>query len=102
MTKTIKLQKPVTWFDKPLSEISLKEPSALDFISIGEPQTLVRHADDSAYFIENDIAIGKYFERLLNVDGGISVLAVLSVTDGIALKRALFSFFTDGAREIST
>lgn len=98
MNKQIALKRPVAeWFGKPLSTIELKEPTAYDYLELGDVQTLVRHADDSAYFVTNDQVVMKYLERLLVVDGGPSVLPLLSVADGMTIRGALMGFFTDAA-----
>lgn len=99
--KEIKLEHPVELFKKNIVRVFLREPRAIHLQRFGEPRMAVHQGDTAAsYWVDRDDAIGKYLDELLSLDGendidvgGAVLLPQLSLTDGIALREALFDFF---------
>ncbi len=96
-TVTVKLESPVEWFGKFLSEVVLREPTAGEFIDLGEPQIWARSADGGIFAIEQGGAIKQYLDKCLKVENGSDIFLLLSLKDGKAIKGALLSFFSDAA-----
>jgi hypothetical protein len=93
---TITLQKPIEWHGKPLAQLELKEPNGRDFFDLGDPFIVVRNGNGSWYPLDQDQVVEKYLDKCLKVDGGAAVLALLSLNDARALKKAVLDFFTEG------
>lgn len=98
----IELTAPVEWFEKSIARVYLREPKARHLFKYGEPRFPVMQNDGASYFVERDDVVSRYIEDLLSldgdapVDGGASAfMGQLSLQDGIALRDALFVFFTD-------
>jgi len=94
-TKTIVLEESVVLFDKRLTEITIREPTCAEFISIGEPQIWARSADGGIFVVEQPAAIKQYLDRCLMVENGSAAFSLLSLQDGKAIKGALLGFFTE-------
>jgi hypothetical protein len=92
-SKTIKLKAPVTWFDKVVTEIELKEPSAWDLFELGDLTTYSRDLNGFTYVVSNDATIVKYLDKCLKVENGSAILAILPLEDGIAIRETLMGFF---------
>lgn len=102
-SKTIILSEPTEWIQKRIDRVILREPRAGQLQRLGEPRMAVFQSDGTGtrYLVDRDDVIMKYFDELLTTDGekppdvGGSVLfGALSLDDGIALRDALFDFFT--------
>jgi hypothetical protein len=93
-TVKVKLSTPIEVFGKRVSEVEMKEPTAGQYVRFGDPRTPVFGASGSVYFIENAEVISKYLDTLLvHETGGEVLLLMLSLDDGVVLKRRLLSFF---------
>jgi hypothetical protein len=99
---TIDLIDPIVWPDKPLNQLILKEPTGGLYSDLGEPRILVRNIDGAGYYVEQVELIRKYLDACLDIDGGASVLRMLSLADAMRIKAALFDFFTDADVAISS
>jgi hypothetical protein len=98
----IKLTKPVQIFDKRIAELELKEPNGSQFVTWGEPRTLVFNASGSGYWVENNEVIDKYLDVLLDYElGGQTILGMLSLEDAMSIKEALLGFFAAAAERLA-
>lgn len=101
-TVTVKLESPVEWFGKTLSEVTLREPTAGEFVDLGVIYLWGRTADGMEFATEKDSVIKAYLEKCLEVENGTAILNLLTVRDGQKIKAALAGFFTPpAAPEIS-
>jgi hypothetical protein len=109
MIKTIVLSSPIELFGKPIERVFLREPRASHLQRFGEPRFPVFQSDGTRYMVDRDDAIARYLDELLSLDGdksidvgGGAVLAQLSLGDGIALREALFDFFSQAREALSS
>ena len=107
--KEVVLSKSIEWFGRPVQRVFLCEPRASHLQRFGEPRTAVFHPEaGTRYLVDRDDAINRYFDELLSLDGktttdaGAPLLNVLSLTDGIALREALFDFFYQAREAVSS
>jgi hypothetical protein len=99
---SIKLTKSVEIFGKRVGTVELKEPTGGQYVGLGDPRTLVFNASGSGYWVENAESIRKYLDLLIIHDaGGDSIVSVLGLEDAMAVKEALFGFFTDAASRLA-
>jgi hypothetical protein len=96
-SKKVILEKTVTWFDRTIREIEIREPTCSEFIDLGECQIWARSADGGIFAIEQSAVVKQYLDRLLSIENGSAIFGILSLKDGQAIKRALLSFFTEAA-----
>ena len=93
----LKLDTPVEAFGRPVTEITLKEPTGGLYSRLGEPRIGVyNEKTGSGYFIEQRDIVGQYLDRLVDVGDPTAtpiVISSLSLVDMKRLKDALFSFF---------
>lgn len=97
MNKSIKLEKPLEVHGKKSGEIELKEPSGALYVKLGDPRLLVFNPSGSGYWVEQNEIIKAYLEALIDHPLGGDVVNLLSLGDVMALKEALFGFFTSAA-----
>jgi hypothetical protein len=97
VNKKIQLEKPIDLFGKKATEIELKEPSGALYVKLGDPRLVVFNPSGSGYWIEQNDTIKAYLEALIDHPLGGDVMALLSLRDVMALKEALFGFFTSAA-----
>jgi hypothetical protein len=98
----VTLSKPVEIFGKRVSAVELKEPNAGLYVKLGDPRTLVFNASGSGYWVENAETIRAYLDQLIVHDaGGDTVMALITLEDGMAVKAALFDFFTGAAGRLA-
>ena len=93
MATTIKLDKPIQWMGVGVTEIRLKEPTGQQFIDLGEPRVVVSNRNGSMVWAEIQDTIKAYLDRCIDHDGGVALVALLSLSDTRKLKSALFDFF---------
>ena len=93
MATTIKLDKPIRWMGVGVTEIRLKEPTGQQFIDLGEPRVVVSNRNGSMVWAEIQDTIKAYLDRCIDHDGGVALVALLSLSDTRKLKSALFDFF---------
>jgi hypothetical protein len=99
---SVTLSKPVQIFGKTAGSIELKEPNGGQFVKLGEPRILVFNQSGSGYWIENADAIRAYLELLIvHEAGGEAIMLLLGLEDAMAVKEALFGFFTSAAERLS-
>jgi hypothetical protein len=106
--KKIELSAPVTFFGKQVSTVFMREPRAGHVMRLGEPRFPVGQSG-AVYMAERDDVIAQYVDELLSIDGktpvdvgGGALVQMLSLDDGIAVRDALFGFFSDArARTLS-
>jgi hypothetical protein len=97
----VALRKPIQVFDKTLNSIKLKEPMGGLYLKLGDPRLLVFNPSGSGYWIEQPEVIRTYLETLVDEEAPAAVLALLSIDDVMALKEALFGFFSSAAERRS-
>ena len=97
MNKSIKLEKPIELYGKKSSAIELKEPTGALYVKLGDPRLVVFNPSGSGYWIEQNDTIKAYLEALIDHPLGADVISMLSLRDVMALKEALFDFFTSAA-----
>jgi hypothetical protein len=99
--KTVPLVRPFDIHGQTFRSLVLKEPTGGLYVKHGDPFITIWTASGSGYQVEQPDVIQAYLEELLvNDDGllpGYSVVNLLGVEDTMALKEALFSFFTEAA-----
>jgi hypothetical protein len=93
-TITVKLDEPVQWFNSLIGEIVVKEPTAAQFIEIGDPTIWARSLSGAVFQIEQGDAIKRYMDVCLDVENGGSFLALLPMSEGQKIKGALLGFFS--------
>jgi hypothetical protein len=105
MNATITLDQPVEWFGEQHASVILREPRARHLFKHGEPRFIVMQGDGAQYFVTRDDAVSAYIDDLLSFDGekpidaGATVfLGKCTLADGVAIRDALFDFFTDAAQ----
>jgi len=96
-SKNVILEKTVTWFDRAIREIEIREPSCAEFIDLGEPKIWARSADGGIFAIEQAAVVKQYLDKCLSVENGSAIFGILSLKDGQMIKGTLLSFFTDAA-----
>jgi len=93
------LQKGFEAHGRLTTEIELKEPPGGLYIKLGDPRILVLNASGSGYWVEQPETISAYFDRLIVHEiGAAAVLNLISLEDAMALKEALFGFFSNAAK----
>ena len=101
--KTITLEKPVTLFGSPITEVRINEPTGLLYLQLGDPRMPVSMGEaagtgSSSQRSSRTISIG--CSTTVTDDPRItaaSLLALLSFTDVRAIKAAFFDFFRPAA-----
>lgn len=94
---TIHLRKPL--YNGTVTEVRLREPTAAEYIEIGDINQYGRSPDGSIYEIEVDGVARRYFERLITYPM-LPQARQLSLVDAMAVKDAIVGFF-DAARQES-
>ncbi|SHO65815.1 hypothetical protein SAMN02745172_02462 [Pseudoxanthobacter soli DSM 19599] len=95
-TVTVTLSAPVLWHDQQVTDVRLREPTAADYFAHGDPVTMVYTAG-AMVPSEDGAALRGYVGACLDHEGGDALLRLISLRDGIAIKRAILDFF-EGAR----
>ena len=101
--KTVVLSSPIQGHRGTIREIKFREPKFEDYLSLGDPETLVGLSNGGAGFYQEDMqAIRGYIERLaVNVDPNF--FGLIGLKDTLAIKNAILSFFRNAIRpEIAT
>jgi hypothetical protein len=100
--KRIKLTKPFELHGRSVEEITLREPTGWEAATLGEPRLIVANQNLGGYYVERDDVIAKYLEKCVDCPlGPNGILKVLSLTDLIKVKQALFSFFEEAEARIA-
>ena len=93
--KTIALAEPFEFHGQTVKSVVLVEPTGWQAATIGEPRVLVHNAATGGYFVEMPDIIARYLERCIEHDLGAEVVRLLSLTDVLQIKSALFDFFIE-------
>jgi hypothetical protein len=96
-TTTVRLSSNTEWFGKVLNEITLREPTAGEFIDYGVTHLWGRSPDGTEFTTEKDATIKAYLDKCLQVENGSAILGILGVADGQRIKAALLNFFMQPA-----
>jgi hypothetical protein len=97
MNKKIALPKPIALHGKSVASIELREPTATEHLSLGEPRVLVYSPTNSAYHVEQTAVIDAYIEKCITHELGADILGLLTLDDAMDLKAGLLSFFDEAA-----
>lgn len=91
--KTVPLKRPFPGANgQMVLNVTLREPTASEVWSLGEPQTWVRAAGGMA-LVDNQEAISAYAERLIVDPDPLLARSMLKTIDAIAVKDAIIGFF---------
>jgi len=106
--KLIQLTEPVQHFGKTVTGVYLREPKAGHVMRLGEPRFPVGQ-NGAVYMAERDDVVAQYVEELLSIDGkspvdggGGALVQMFSLDDAIAIRDALFGFFSDARGRVSS
>lgn len=91
-TRTIELFEPIRDHCGQITKIVLREPRYSDFIDLGMPATWVSLPNGGGFLQEEPAVLGQWIERLCDVE--LTTLELLPLTDVLAIRLAVFSFFT--------
>lgn len=102
-TKTIILSSPIEGHRGLIRELKFREPRFEDYMTFGDPETLVGLSNGGGAFYQEDMnAIRAYTERLL-IDFDPNFLPRIGLKDTLQIKNTILSFFRDAIRpETST
>lgn len=94
MAKEVKvpLSEPIQGHDELIREIVLREPSAMDYYSLGDPHLYARNPDGSIVSLESGETIKAYLDRCI-VSPNPILAGQIGLADAMAVKAALLSFF---------
>ncbi|MGD0024507.1 MAG: hypothetical protein ABSC37_07750 [Xanthobacteraceae bacterium] len=98
---TIELLDPIKGHNGLISQVVLREPSLRDLFDLGEPQILgfggtgKGIAGQIPFLVEDNKAIGAYFERLVQPPADPLLLGNCSLRDAMKIKAAIVGFFTE-------
>jgi hypothetical protein len=96
--KSMKLLTPVELHGKTYSELSFKEPSADQFLDLGDTHSLIKLEGGENYMqVENPKVLRSYTEASVQGEHGPVLLRLLSLADAKAARELVMSFFTDAA-----
>lgn len=102
MEKTVDLTRPIKGHGaKMFTQVVLKEPTARDFIELGQPRSPVYGPNGAFTMSDNDQVIAAYMQRCIREPVADIVLAQVTLADCMRLREALLDFFT-AAREAAT
>lgn len=97
MKKIVKLAKPIELFGKRVAEVELREPSGGDYVRIGDPRVAVHSPTGSAYWVEQNEIVEKYFDKCIVHEAGGAIVNMLGLEDAMAVKAEILGFFTEAA-----
>jgi hypothetical protein len=90
-TKIVELSEPIG----SLRVIVLREPRFSDFLMLGAPATWVQLPGGGGFLQDNPSVIAAFAERLSDIDP--SVIPMLSLRDGLAIRALIIGFFIEAA-----
>ena len=99
-TRTLILTSPITWHDKRVTEVVLREPTAGDFFALGDIGQIVP-TDTGSMWIESPAILRAYLGRMILGQDGDLYLGLLSLTDALALRELLMGFFIAARQKAS-
>jgi len=95
-TTTLPLSTPIEGGGEPITSITLRPPSLLEYASIGEPYDFPQ-----GVYVENTEAIAQYVELAIDPTVRARVMAGASLRDAVAIKNQVLDFFIE-ARRVDT
>jgi hypothetical protein len=90
--RTIDLIEPIKSHRGMIKKIVLREPKYSDFIDLGMPATWVSLPNGGGFLQEEPAILGRWIERLCDVE--LTALELLPLRDVLAIRLAVVSFFT--------
>lgn len=97
--KTIRLAKPLTTHEGPISEIVIREPSFDEYLTFGDPWTVAATGSDerTAFAVENIEVIKQYLQVCLVKPQDPALLSQAGARVAKDVKEALLGFFRPDA-----
>lgn len=99
MSKTIKLRHPVQWGDGMVAEITLRAPTYGNVLACGGPPYVPVVTSAGGYDVVDHDRLRPYYDLLVDHPGKFGLVAMLSLSDGMAVQQALLGFFIDSPPE---
>lgn len=93
-TTTVDLAEPIVGHAGPITRIVLREPTARDYFSLGEPSVYARNGDGAIYSVENAEVIERYIERCIAEPQDSLLIGQMTLADAMRVKGAVLDFFT--------
>lgn len=93
-TKSIKLTKPIQGHGRMFEAVTLREPTAREYLELGEPQSPV-YRGQTVMMADNDATIAQYIERCIVEPNALLVVGQATLADIIKLREAVLGFFTE-------
>jgi phage FluMu protein gp41 len=93
--KTVTLVKPLTGHNKQHAEVTLREPTAGDYLALGEPRSVVKAPDGSLIFADNDAVIANYVRRCIVAPIPDLVIGQACLADMMKIREAVLDFFAE-------
>ncbi|MGH6848473.1 MAG: hypothetical protein ACREC0_13870 [Methylocella sp.] len=91
--KDVPLECPVKWFGKSISTVELREPTAGEYLELGEPVVWARSADGAVFGVEQPSVISAYLAKCVTVENALPFMSLLSLGDGRRIKEPFVGFF---------
>jgi hypothetical protein len=98
MEKMIELTTPIKGHGRTYSQVKLREPTARDYIELGEPQQLIWAPNRAMTQSDNDVTISAYLHRCIREPNADIVLAQVTLADAMRIRKGLLDFFTEANR----
>lgn len=96
MAKTVKLSKPIAAHGQALSELSFREPTYLDIMTVGDEPVAVGYMEGGIAIKNiNYQVIDRYVDRLLLPPADPALITQLNVRDTKKVVEAIIGFFSD-------
>jgi hypothetical protein len=101
-TQTIKLSQPIVGHGSPITEVTVREPTAGQYWANGEPITWSSSKEGVYFRVENDAAIKAYVELCVVEPKDPLLLGQMTLADAMAVKDAVLGFFIQARAPSST
>lgn len=92
MARTVTVALLDSYLGGEITEVVLREPTLDEYVTFGEPVSLVQRGD-SLFTVENDAAIKGYLSTLVVQPDVPSYVRKLGLADAMKVKEALLDFF---------
>jgi hypothetical protein len=89
----VDLSGPIQGHGKSYNQVVVREPTARDFIELGQPEYVIFGPNNQATQHEDNGIIEQYLRRCIREPNADIVFAQINLRDAIALRTALLGFF---------
>jgi hypothetical protein len=100
-TLTIDLIDPIETHAGLVTQMTLREPRAKDFFSLGEPYQVARAPDGSFFTVDKDDVILSYIERCMQAPIDPVMFGTTSLANAMKVRGEFLGFF-DQARGMTS